>query len=195
MGRPRAASRRRRHPSARPRSPSRGHRPRPALRALSGHRGAGEGRAGDGRTRHGRTRKGRPRQGQGRTRQGRPAKGKDGAGKDVKPKAAPAPTAPPKPIIDEARTLSTTRAAAAWLATAVSLLILVLLIILILDNQQTVDVKYLGFSGSLPLGTALLIAAVAGGAIVTIVGVVRMTELRIMARRARRREAERAKKG
>jgi len=71
--------------------------------------------------------------------------------------------------------------------------ILVLLIILILENQQTVSVTYLGLNGSLPLGTALLIAAVAGGAIVTIVGVIRLTQLRIMARRARRREATRLK--
>lgn len=95
------------------------------------------------------------------------------------------------PVHEEPRSMSTTRAAAAWLATAVSLVILVLLIILILENQQTVRVTYLGLQGSLPLGTALLIAAVAGGAIVTIVGVVRLTQLRIMARRARRREAAR----
>ena len=90
--------------------------------------------------------------------------------------------------------MSTTRAAAAWLATAVSLVILVLLIILILENQETVEVHYLGLQGSLPLGTALLIAAVAGGAIVTIVGVVRLTQLRVMARRARRRERAIAKR-
>ncbi len=112
------------------------------------------------------------------------------AGKTVPPpeKAATGKAEVTRPIIDEVRTMSTTRAAAAWLATAVSLVILVLLIILILENQQTVSVKYLGLQGSLPLGTALLIAAVAGGAIVTIVGVVRLTQLRIMARRARRRE-------
>ncbi len=97
------------------------------------------------------------------------------------------------PVEEDSRALSTTRAAAAWLATAVSLVILVLLIILILENQQTVSVTYLGLNGSLPLGTALLIAAVAGGAIVTIVGVIRLTQLRMMARRARRREATRLK--
>ncbi|MHB1491958.1 MAG: lipopolysaccharide assembly protein LapA domain-containing protein, partial [Cellulomonas sp.] len=56
-------------------------------------------------------------------------------------------------------------------------------------NQETVEVHYLGLAGSLPLGTALLIAAVAGGVIVMIVGVVRLTQLRVNARRARRREA------
>ncbi len=85
--------------------------------------------------------------------------------------------------------LATTRAAAAWLATAAALVVLALLIILILQNQKTVEVHYLGLAGSLPLGTALLIAAVAGGVIVMIVGVVRLTQLRVNARRVRRREA------
>ena len=84
---------------------------------------------------------------------------------------------------------ATTRAAAAWFATAAALVVLVLLIILILQNQEPVEVRYLGFAGSLPLGTALLIAAVAGAAVVTIVGVVRLTQLRINARRVRRLEA------
>ena len=84
---------------------------------------------------------------------------------------------------------ATTRAAAAWLATAAALVVLALLIVLILQNQEMVEVHYLGLSGSLPLGTALLIAAVAGGVIVMIVGVVRLTQLRVTARRARRRQA------
>ena len=73
-------------------------------------------------------------------------------------------------------------------------MLLVLLIILILQNPDVVAVHYLGFTGSLPLGTALLIAAVVGAAVVAIVGVVRLTQLRITSRRARRREVDRAKK-
>ena len=96
---------------------------------------------------------------------------------------APSPTA-----------LASTRAAAAWFATAVALVLLVLLIVLILQNQDVVTLHYLGFTGSLPLGTALFIAAVAGGAVVAIVGVVRLTQLRVTARRARRLEAGREKK-
>jgi uncharacterized integral membrane protein len=85
---------------------------------------------------------------------------------------------------------ATTRAAAAWFATAAALVLLVLLVILMLQNQQRVEVRYLGFTGSLPLGTALLIAAVGGAAVVSIVGVVRLTQLRIGARRARRSAAK-----
>ena len=103
---------------------------------------------------------------------------------DVPPKSQDRATPPPS-----AR--ATTRAAAAWFATAVALVLLVLLIILILQNQAVVTLHYLGFTGSLPLGTALFIAAVAGGAVVAIVGVVRLTQLRVTARRVRRRQAER----
>jgi len=85
----------------------------------------------------------------------------------------------------------TTRAATAWFATAVALVLLVLLIVLILQNQAMVTVHYLGFTGSLQMGTALLISAVAGGSVVTIVGIVRITQLRLTARRTRRFEAER----
>ena len=89
----------------------------------------------------------------------------------------------------------TTRAAAAWFATAVALVLLVLLIILILQNQNVVEVHYLGLTGSIPLGTALLIAAVVGAAVVAIVGVIRLTQLRYTARRARRHETEPESKG
>jgi uncharacterized integral membrane protein len=76
----------------------------------------------------------------------------------------------------------------------VALVLLVLLIILILQNQDVVAVHYLGWTGSLPLGTALLIAAVAGAAVVAVVGVIRLTQLRVTGRRARRLETGLTKK-
>jgi uncharacterized integral membrane protein len=79
-----------------------------------------------------------------------------------------------------------TRAGAAWVATAFALLLLVMLIIFILQNPTRVEVNYLGYSGSLPLGMALLIAAVAGGVLVAVAGVTRVTQLRVNARRKRR---------
>jgi uncharacterized integral membrane protein len=61
-----------------------------------------------------------------------------------------------------------------------------MLIIFILQNPTRVEVNYLGYSGSLPLGMALLIAAVAGGVLVAVAGVTRVTQLRVNARRKRR---------
>jgi uncharacterized integral membrane protein len=79
-----------------------------------------------------------------------------------------------------------TRAGAAWVATAVALVLLVMLIIFILQNPTRVAVSYLGFTGTLPLGMALFIAAVAGGVLVAVAGVTRVTQLRMNARRGRR---------
>src|SRR5665811_1481965 len=113
------------------------------------------------------------------------------------PPKPPGPDNPPKSpgtATPSPTALVTTRAAAAWFATAVALVLLVLFIILILQNQNVVELHYLGFTGSLPLGTALFIAAVAGAAVVAIVGVVRLTQLRVTSRRARRLEAGRENK-
>lgn len=94
------------------------------------------------------------------------------------PGPSPAPRAP-----------RVTRAGAAWVATAVALVLLVLLIVFILQNTTKVEVQFLGMSGTIPLGMALLIAAVGGGVVVAIAGVARVTQLRLHARRTRRRAA------
>ena len=78
---------------------------------------------------------------------------------------------------------------------AVALVLLVLFIILIVQNQDVVTLQHLGgFTGSLPLGTTLFIGAVGGAAVVAIVGVVRLTQPRVTARRVRRQQAERETK-
>src|SRR5690348_10490571 len=82
-----------------------------------------------------------------------------------------------------------TRAGAAWVATAAALLLLVLLIVFMLQNSTRVAVHFLRLSGSLPLGMALLIAAVGGGVVVAVAGVARVTQLRMNARRARRADS------
>src|SRR5450756_921915 len=88
------------------------------------------------------------------------------------PPKSPGPGAPPEPprpdippksqgrATPSPSALATTRAAAAWFATAVALILLVLLIILILQNQDVVKLHYLGFTGSLPLGTALFLSLI-----------------------------------
>ena len=82
-----------------------------------------------------------------------------------------------------------TRASAAWVATGVALLLLILLIVFILQNSTKVEVHFLGLSGTISLGMALLIAAVGGGVVVAIAGVARVTQLRMNARRTRQSTA------
>jgi uncharacterized integral membrane protein len=72
-----------------------------------------------------------------------------------------------------------------WAAVAGGLVVLILLIAFILQNQDYVQVKFFGLEGSVPLGIALLIAAVGGGVLVAIAGAVRIIQLRLAARRQR----------
>ncbi|MBT8159479.1 lipopolysaccharide assembly protein LapA domain-containing protein [Arthrobacter sp. GN70] len=73
-----------------------------------------------------------------------------------------------------------------WAAVIVALLALILLIIFILQNQQPVNVLFLGLAGSVSLGMALFIAAVAGGILVAAAGAARIIQLRSNARKIRR---------
>ena len=72
-----------------------------------------------------------------------------------------------------------------WIALASSALVLVLLLIFILENGQHVDVAYFGAHGSLPLGVALLFAAVFGNLVVLIPWAGRAMRMRATARRGR----------
>lgn len=107
-------------------------------------------------------------------------------GADEGPDDAPATSAAATTSAPARRPPRFTRASAAWLATAVALLLLVLLIVFILQNSTKVEIEFLGLDGTIPLGMALLIAAVGGGVVVAIAGVARVTQLRLGARRMRR---------
>jgi len=78
-----------------------------------------------------------------------------------------------------------TRAGVIWAAVVAALVLLILLIIFILQNQELVLVKFLGFEGSVPLGMALFIAAVTGGVLVAAAGGARILQLRRNAHRTR----------
>ncbi|MGP4032258.1 LapA family protein [Pseudarthrobacter sp. 1C304] len=95
----------------------------------------------------------------------------------------PAAGAPPTPAPDPERQV--TRAGMVWAAVASALVVLILLIAFILQNQEYVQVKFFGLEGSVPLGIALLIAAVGGGVLVAIAGAARIIQLRVAARRSR----------
>ena len=70
--------------------------------------------------------------------------------------------------------------------------VLLLLLIFILQNSRTVGISYLGARGHLPLGVALLLAAVSGVFLVVLPGTARIIQLRITARRHRRADARHA---
>jgi uncharacterized integral membrane protein len=79
-----------------------------------------------------------------------------------------------------------TRIGGIWMTSVMFAVVLVLLLIFILDNGQRVKISYFGAHGHLPLGVALLFAAVLGILLVVIPGTGRIIQLRIVARRHRR---------
>lgn len=106
----------------------------------------------------------------------RDAEGGDGGGEV---RAAGLPAAAPE-------TRPGTRAGGLWVSVAVALVVLLVLAVFILENGQHVKVSFFGAHGSLPLGVALLLAAVFGGLVVVAAGTVRILQLRRRARRAER---------
>jgi uncharacterized integral membrane protein len=95
---------------------------------------------------------------------------------------APEPEVPPAPaVVEPERGL--TRAAAMWTSLIIGFLVLIVLLIFIAQNTVTTPFTFLGWHWSLPLGVAILFAAVAGGLITVAVGAVRIFQLRRTAKR------------
>ena len=114
---------------------------------------------------------------------------------DTTPQAPPQPPAPPAGTAPAPaqHTLKRTRISGLWVAVGCFAVILLLLLIFILQNSQKVDISYMGAHGHLPLGVALLFAAVCGVILVVLAGTARISQLRTTARRHRRVDAKRAK--
>ncbi|OBH87797.1 LapA family protein [Mycobacterium scrofulaceum] len=96
----------------------------------------------------------------------------------AKPAAAPRSGAAPKePAI------GFTRAGALWSSLIAGFLILILLLIFITQNTTSTPFQFLGWHWSLPLGVAILLAAVVGGLITVAVGTARILQLRRAAKK------------
>jgi lipopolysaccharide assembly protein A len=108
--------------------------------------------------------------------------------------AAPEPAAPPvaAPHQLPQHRIKRTRTGGIWVAVGFFAVILLLLLIFILQNNTDVSVSYLGMHGHLPLGVALLLAAVCGVLLVVLAGTARIAQLRATARRHRKVDAKRA---
>ena len=109
----------------------------------------------------------------------------------VAPQQAAPPTAVPPPLPPQHR-IKRTRTSGIWVAVGFFAVILLLLLIFILQNGTDVSVSYLGMHGHLPLGVALLLAAVSGVLLVVLAGAARISQLRATARRHRKVDAKRA---
>jgi uncharacterized integral membrane protein len=82
-----------------------------------------------------------------------------------------------------------TRTSAAWLALALAVVFFVLLVIFIAQNARSVPLHFFGGSWRVSEGLALIVAAIAGAAVVLAVGVGRIAQLRVAGRRHNRAAA------
>lgn len=81
---------------------------------------------------------------------------------------------------------SQSRTGVLWTALAVAGVVLVFLLIFVAQNFMSVTVHFLGLQFSLPLGLALLFAAIVGGVLVWLAGTARMIQMRRAAKKARK---------
>lgn len=104
---------------------------------------------------------------------------------------APAPPETPSdaPEVEshpQHRELQHTRTAGTWAAVVIATVTLIVLLVFILQNLQPTTVTFLGITGNLPVGVALLLAAAIGGLLVAFVGAARILQLRRTAHRHRK---------
>lgn len=72
---------------------------------------------------------------------------------------------------------------ATWIALTVFTLILLLLLIFIVQNSVPVKIHYLGASGVIGFGVAMLLAAVAGAIMTLLIGSIRIVQLKLSNKR------------
>lgn len=91
----------------------------------------------------------------------------------------------PEPI-EEPR--SGGRTAGIWLALIFGAIILVLLLIFVIQNNVAATFQYFGAQFDLPLGVAMLLAAIAGALVMALVGSVRMIQMSWTIRKLRKQQ-------
>jgi uncharacterized integral membrane protein len=91
----------------------------------------------------------------------------------------------PDPVKPAVRAIKRTRVSGLWVGVTLSAVVLLFLLIFILQNNLPTPVRFLGIEGTLPVGVALLFAAVLGVLLVAIPGYLRILQLRRAARKHR----------
>ena len=71
-----------------------------------------------------------------------------------------------------------TRLSGVWVGVIIGVVVLVLLLVFVIQNTKSVKVSFFTLSGKLPLGVALLLAAVGGVLIAGVVASLRIWQLR-----------------
>jgi uncharacterized integral membrane protein len=108
----------------------------------------------------------------------------------VEPSPASSKGTPPDPAATAAEYLVSpesavkfTRAAALWSALIVGFVILILLLVFILQNTDPTTIHLFAWEWNLPVGVAILLAAVCGGLLTVAAGTARIIQLRRAAKK------------
>lgn len=104
---------------------------------------------------------------------------------ETEPPTTPVPTTP-RPDTRREPVVTRTRTGGLWTGLILSAIVGIFLLVFILQNNEPVVIDFLAFSGALPTGVALLLAAIAGLLLVAIPGGLRILQLRRVAKRAGR---------
>jgi len=107
------------------------------------------------------------------------------------PHVSPGEPLPPAPAVPEVDThpaqqvqqVGLTRAGALWTSLILGFLILIVLLIFITQNTESTPFTFLHWHWNLPLGVAILLAAVCGGLITALSSAARMFQLRRAAKK------------
>lgn len=83
-----------------------------------------------------------------------------------------------------------TRTGSALVATVLGMVLALLMLVFVLQNGDRQDYEFLWTEFSLPAGVAMLFAAIAGGLVVALVGIGRIVQIRLAARRHRRADRQ-----
>ena len=97
--------------------------------------------------------------------------------------ATPPSAQTPPVVVSTPESARFTRAAAVWTALTVGMLILIVLLVFIAQNTTQARFNFLGAHWNLPLGVAILLAAVSGGLITVLAGTARIFQLRRAAKK------------
>jgi uncharacterized integral membrane protein len=103
------------------------------------------------------------------------------------PSAEPGVVAPSsaEPTLPQ-HTVEPTRTSMVWTMVGIGVVLSFAILVFILQNGQRVRVRFLMANGTLPLGAALLFAALLGALLVLVAGAARVLQLRVVSRRHRR---------
>ncbi|MDO5662563.1 MAG: lipopolysaccharide assembly protein LapA domain-containing protein [Brachybacterium sp.] len=94
-----------------------------------------------------------------------------------------------EPATDEVTT-GGSRTGGVWAALILGAIVLIMLLIFVVQNSARTNFEYITWTFALPLGVAMLLAAIAGALVMALVGSVRMFQMSRTIKKLRKNEAQ-----